>query len=480
MTKLEKAINFTKENMEKIQNRPLYHLTPQIGWLNDPNGFCEYKGEYHLFYQHYPYGTTWGDMHWGHGVSKDLVKWDYNDIAMANDTIADANGCFSGSAIEKNGELYLMYTGHINPNYGFDEDIDQLLQHQCIARSKDGIKFEKAKENPVISRELLPKEYKISDFRDPKVWEKGGVYYAVHAVKNTMNRGELILYKSKDLVEWEFLAPLFQTDFSENKMLECPDFFHLDGKEVLIYSGMPCMPEFEGTILNTIEYHIGSLDYNTGIFTSESKGYLDYGDSYYAPQTTGDSKGRRLLVAWMKKWTSSYIQLPKEFEWNGMMTMVRELKIVDGKLVQLPLKELNNYAESKLRIENEPLVGEKNIIKDKISAKKVSLLLEKMNEKVVLEIFNDTRIEFEKNRFGYISDFYNKKEEYFLEESILDEEGKLKVEVYIDLYSIEILVNGGKNSFTYTNFNVDKNINVNIKSNKEVLIRELEVFDLNI
>ena len=119
------------------EDRPVFHLSPRIGWLNDPNGFSFYNGEYHLFYQYHPYSSYWGPMHWGHAVSKDLINWEYLPAAMAPDTDYDGAGCFSGTAITlPDGRQLLMYTGC------GDSSRDPLgkgrwLQTQCVAVSEE-------------------------------------------------------------------------------------------------------------------------------------------------------------------------------------------------------------------------------------------------------------------------------------------------------------------------------------------------------
>ena len=155
------------------EERPVFHLTPRIGWLNDPNGFSFYNGEYHLFYQYHPYSSYWGPMHWGHAVSKDLISWKYLSAAMAPDTEYDCAGCFSGTAITlPDGRQLLMYTGC------GDSSRDPLrkgrwLQAQCVAVSevqKDGtIEYVKYEGNPVIKAEDLPENCDAYEFRDPYV-----------------------------------------------------------------------------------------------------------------------------------------------------------------------------------------------------------------------------------------------------------------------------------------------------------------------
>lgn len=166
-TPLSAARKFEREASKQIseKDRPLIHLTPMVGWMNDPNGFCYYQGEYHLFYQYHPYNTVWGPMHWGHAKSRDLLRWTYLPAALAPDTEADAGGCFSGTALPlEDGRLMLMYTGVQPAGTNHKE-----LQAQCVAIG-DGVDFQKLEQNPVISGADLPKGYSEHDFRDPKLW----------------------------------------------------------------------------------------------------------------------------------------------------------------------------------------------------------------------------------------------------------------------------------------------------------------------
>lgn len=334
MKRLERANQYIQAHRDQVTERPLFHLTPEVGWMNDPNGFIYYRGQYHLFYQHYPYDTAWSDMHWGHAVSDDLVHWRYLPVALANDTLHDANGCFSGSAIEKDGKLYLMYTGHLDPNLGYDREEDQVVETQCLAYSEDGVTFHKYPGNPVIGKDELPEGYLICDFRDPKIWEAGGVYYCVLSVRNSLRRGEILLFQSHNLTDWTFHSSIYQSQPEENILLECPDLFRIGDKDVLVVSVMPCDPEYQQSVENHTLYMIGKLDYENGHFLPESSGLLDYGSTFYAPQSAAGKDGERIMFGWMHRWHQP--APPKEYGFTGMMSLPRRLDIQSGRLIQQP------------------------------------------------------------------------------------------------------------------------------------------------
>jgi beta-fructofuranosidase len=173
---LRKAREYEAEKREQARNAlPVYHVTGGIGWINDPNGFSVYQGEYHLFFQYYPYDVTWGPMHWGHVKTKDFVRWEFLPAALAPDAPYDKDGCFSGSAVESpDGRQILLYTGVRKTETG-DE-----FQTQCVAVG-DGADYEKTAQNPVIDASMLPPGGSHVDFRDPKLWREGEGYRAVAA-----------------------------------------------------------------------------------------------------------------------------------------------------------------------------------------------------------------------------------------------------------------------------------------------------------
>lgn len=341
--KLEKARAYEAENEKKItpQMRPVFHLTPRVGWMNDPNGFSYYNGAYHMFYQYYPYRPFWGPMHWGHAVSKDLLHWNYLPAALAPDEpYENGGGCFSGSAIDlADGRQLLVYTGVLSEKQpdGTMHDVQQ----QCVAVG-DGVNYEKCENNPVMTAKQLPSDSNRFDFRDPKVWKAAdGSYRCVMVNCDNKGDGRAVLFESKDGFSWNFKSILAQNNGKFGKMWECPDLFELDGKAVLIVSPMEMEAEgLEYPNGHGVVCQIGTYDDETGTFTCEHAQTVDYGVDFYAPQSTQTPDGRRVMIGWMQNW--AFVNQHAETEpWFGQMALPRELSIVDGKLIQRPTKEFD-------------------------------------------------------------------------------------------------------------------------------------------
>ncbi|GGF99960.1 glycoside hydrolase family 32 protein [Paenibacillus abyssi] len=339
---LERADLFISENKHLLRQdyRLNYHLMSELNWMNDPNGFVHYKGQYHMFYQHYPYKPVWGPMHWGHAVSTDLMKWEYLPVALAPDQQYDRDGCFSGSAIEKDGKLYLMYTGHIMTGPNKEKDYYQL---QNLAVSDDGVRFTKVDVNPVIDVKQIPDGASEKDFRDPKVFEKDGSYYVVLGSNDGQGNGIILLYRSNDLFQWSFAGEIARSDGSLGDNWECPDLFELEGRDILIMSPqrMPAQGN-DYHNLHSTTYMIGSLDTDKGKFSYNEYRPVDYGFDFYAPQTTVDDKGRRIVMAWMETWETA-IPTQDGHHWAGAMTLPREVKLSGDRLVFEPLEEVKAY-----------------------------------------------------------------------------------------------------------------------------------------
>lgn len=297
----------------------------QRGWMNDPNGFIYYKGEYHLFYQYFPHATQWGTICWGHAISPDLVNWEQKDIALFPSKPADQNGCFSGSAVESGGKLRLFYTGvHYDE---FDpEDINKCVpghftSAQLTIESSDGKTFNNFDDKYVIIPPIDDPELgDATHTRDPKVWQGADGWYLVLGSNIHRKQGEILFYKSQDLMNWEYVSRTLM-DPQLGWMCECPDLFEVEGGTVLLASLMG----YEGgdddqSVCFVVDYNKDDCSID---FTGERR-LTDYGHDFYAPQTTTDATGRRVMVGWMR------MPEPIDNKWIGMFTAPRVIEVVDG------------------------------------------------------------------------------------------------------------------------------------------------------
>lgn len=354
---LEKARNYEAGKLAGTDpaTRPLFHIAAPAGWINDPNGFSVYDGRIHLFYQYNPYDREWGPMHWGHSVSTDMIHWEQLPAALAPDQEYDKIGCFSGSAIEADGKHVLVYTGVTKVK--MEDQSEQERQNQCIAfgDGKDYVKYEK---NPVVTGDMLPENCSRIDFRDPKIWKENDTYYLIVGSKDNQQIGQVVLCSSKDLKEWKFETILASNETGKiGTMWECPDFFPLGDKRVLICSPQNMKAEkYEFHNGHNSVYFAGDYDSETHSFVKKEPHPLDYGMDFYAPQTTELPDGRRIMIAWMKSWDACVI--PDSQAWQGMMTLPRELELKDGRIWQKPVREIEKYRKNLCKYERIEIVGE--------------------------------------------------------------------------------------------------------------------------
>lgn len=350
---LQKARTYEAEHGADIsaEERPSYHLTPYVGWMNDPNGFSFYNGQYHMFYQYNPYKTAWAPMHWGHAVSTDLLHWNYLPCALAPDSPADNGpGCFSGSAVEMDdGKQLLLYTSVVAEKQPNGEMRD--IQTQSIAVG-DGLDYEKPACNPVLTSADLPEGFSKFDFRDPKIWrEADGTYSAVTVCCTEDGSGSAVLFQSPDGVDWHFVTVLERCNNEYGRMWECPDFFELEGKHILMVGPMEMQAKGEFHNGHNVIAFIGNYDKATHVFTRENVQLMDCGIDFYATQTTLAPDGRRLMTAWLQTWSDAMDQ-PKDCKWFGQLIFPRKLHLKDGRIVQTPAKELDTAHGNCIRHEN--------------------------------------------------------------------------------------------------------------------------------
>lgn len=299
---------------EADRHRPRYHFLPPAGWMNDPNGTVFHKGLYHLFYQHNPYSGVWVTaQHWGHAVSRELVHWEHWPIALApTGEGPDHLGVWSGSVVMEGETAYAFYTG-VRP------------EKQCLAISTDGLRtWEKYAGNPIIS--APPEGSGVTEFRDPHVWrESDGWYMAIGTVGDVPRA---LLYRSGNLLEWEYLGPLLEGGKEETgQMWECPDFFALGGRQVLLVTAE----------VRTTWYVVG--DWRERRFAVERWGKMDWGPSFVAARTLGDDRGRRIIFGWAPEMRPA--EALEAAGWGSCMSLPRVLSLNErGEVVAEPVPEL--------------------------------------------------------------------------------------------------------------------------------------------
>lgn len=298
--------------------RPVYHHTPSYGWMNDANGMVYKDGEYHLYFQYNPYGSVWGNMHWGHAVSKDLMHWTELYPAIARDTLGHI---FSGSSVvDKNNtagyganSIIALYTS-TSDKYG---------QIQCMAYSTDnGRTFTKYEGNPV----LRPFDG-LKDFRDPKVfwYAPANCWYMIVSADKEMR-----FYKSGNLKKWEFVSGFGKGYGAQPSQYECPDFVQLpvngdenNMKYVMLMNVNPgCL--FGGS---ATEYFVGDFDgKNFKVLDDPHKAkWLDYGKDHYATVCFSNTGNRVITLPWMSNWQYANITPIKQY--RGANGLPRELKL---------------------------------------------------------------------------------------------------------------------------------------------------------
>lgn len=470
----------TRESSQKASNtsdkkfRPVYHFTPPSQWMNDPNGMVYYKGEYHLFYQHYPDSNVWGPMHWGHAISTDLVSWEHLPIALYPDELGYI---FSGSAVIdhqntsglgtlENPAMIAIYTYH-EPIGAKNKEID--YQTQGIAFSLDqGRTWTKYQENPVIPNPG------IRDFRDPKVswFDEFEKWVMILAVKDHIN-----IYSSPDLKTWTKESEFGHEIGAHGGVWECPDLFKLtdqNGTEkwVMLVSINPGGP-LGGS---ATQYFIGEFDGTTFTLKDEETRWIDHGTDNYAGVTWSNipkEDGRRLFLGWMSNW--QYANIVPTYEWRSAMTVPRELILRDTErgheVHSKPVDELSNLEKQKVQPGSTEIKDQVYLLTWETEPRKnfECIISNELNEQVTIA-FENGIFSFDRSKSG-ITDF---KEEFGVKHEVDFSDLSIeKVKVYVDKASMEVFINDGERVITEIIFPNKPLINISTKGaikNAEVIL----------
>jgi beta-fructofuranosidase len=312
--------NWVMENAMIEHHKPAYHILPPRGWMNDPNGPLWYQGYYHLFYQHNPGADYWGNIHWGHIRSKDLVTWEHLPIALTPSPELRERHCFSGCAVIDDGTPAILYT-----SIGEGDRNARTGAEQYLAYSEDHLETWQKRPRPVLTNAVH--EEPVLEWRDPFIWRENGVWNLLLGGSRG-GYGSIQLYRSRNLLDWRFVNTFFET--RDYPVLECPNLLRFGSKSVLFYS-----PYSE------VRYHTGFIN-DRGQFINEASGILDYSGrcGFYAPNTLlNDPKGRYITWGWITEANRNGYPISG---YNGALSLPRILDLDGGGvLTQTPADEVN-------------------------------------------------------------------------------------------------------------------------------------------
>lgn len=314
-----------------------YHFGSPAGLINDPNGFSYYNHQWHLFFQHFPFGAAHGLKSWGHLVSDDLVHWRNLGLAIAPDTKYDSHGAYSGSAAVVDDKLFIMYSGnHRDENW-------HRTSYQ-VGALMDKHNHIKKLDHPLI----LPPENVTEHFRDPQLIKQHGNYYVLLGAQDkTTMTGQVAVYRSHDLQSFDNLGYLDFTDEAMGYMIECPNLVLVDDKPLLIFCPQGLNKEISD--YDNIYPNMYLLGENVNLdatkFTSNQKiANLDDGFDVYATQAFNAPDGHAYAISWVGLPDVSYPTDDSE-NWQGVYSQVKRLSIVDGKLIQRPVPAMANLRQ---------------------------------------------------------------------------------------------------------------------------------------
>ncbi len=449
-----------------------YHIRPQSGLLNDPNGFSYFNDEYHVFYQSYPFGAVHGLKSWVHLTSPDLVHWKNLGLAINADTKYDSHGAYSGSARVIDDKLFLMYTG----NHRSKEWVRYPYQIGAIMDKDNNItKLDK----PMIE----PVDHITEHFRDPQLLKHRDEYFVILGAQDAETKtGKISLFRSKDLKNWQDLGYLDFTEEEMGYMVECPNLVFVDDQPVLIFCPQGLdkkVADYENIYPNM--YIVGSdIRLDKAKFNTDQKAPLNLDDGFdvYATQAFNAPNGKAYAISWIGLPDISY---PTDSEnWANCLSQVKELSVVDGELYQRPVPAMASLREEGTLVRSEEVFDGQQIVHSAAS-KHYELKLDLtagQNGKLFLAANKDLsqgiEIKFSTADDAFLTVDRSKAgipfaEDYGTTRNIaLPANKQLSLDIFVDGSVCEIFVNNGRHTLTLRFFAPDGNNKIAFISNKKL------------
>lgn len=330
--------------------RLAFHIAPEHGWLNDPNGLCQFRGSYHAFFQYNPYWPDHETKHWRHFVSDDLFHWHDEGTALETDIPEDRSGVYSGSAYVAKGMapdggdlMCLYYTGNVvypgGEAAGYDYVHAGREANEILVTTPDGIDYSM---KHVLLRNADYPDVCTRHVRDPKVWEQDGMLYMLLGARDLDDEGFCLLYESADGVEWSIKSQIY-SERPFGFMWECPNIVQLDGHDFLAIcpQGLPHEDLRWQNRWQTGYFPLSKSIMETVLVDERTFVEWDHGYDFYAPQVFADDSGRQILIGWMGSFGDPWTAVPYGLDWCHCLTVPRELtRGEDGLLRQLPVAEI--------------------------------------------------------------------------------------------------------------------------------------------
>ncbi|GAB6170191.1 sucrose-6-phosphate hydrolase [Clostridium carnis] len=468
----EEIIKYKNKYIEVVNKdkwRANYHIMAPIGWINDPNGLCYFSGKYHVYFQYSPLDSNGGLKFWGHYTSRDLVKWNEEEIALYPDSKFDRDGVYSGSALVKDNKIHFFYTGNVKFKGEHDYILSGREQNVILVTSKDGINFSEKKR--ILSNKDFPSNMSLH-VRDPKVWEEDGIYYMVLGARGKDNKGYLLIYKSKDLYNWELDCDPIGGNEDLGYMWECPDIIKINNNEILLFSpqGIKAQ-EYKFNNIYQSGYIVKKQKCNEKKICLDNFIEFDNGFDFYAPQSFRDKNGRIIMFGWMG--------IPDEPEhknptiknyWQHQLTIPRELILKNNVLIQVPVKELEKLRKNLIEIQ---LLDISNKISLEIFHSysfELNVNFNNTNE-FLIEIREDCKLSFMNKVFKLElgqSGFGRKKR--LVEIDFIN-----NIRIFSDNSSLEVFINNGLNVFSTRIYNNNFDNLFKIQGNGKVYIQKWNI-----
>lgn len=439
-----------------------YHLMPPIGWLNDPNGLCQFKGKYHLYYQYTPDNCLGGSKYWGHYSTEDFITFKNEPTALFPDSPLDKDGVYSGSAIIKDDKMYVYYTGNVK-HLGDHDYIHTGREHNTLmVTSDDGIKF--SDKRCLMKNIDYPNDLTLH-VRDPQIFKNDDHYNMILGARTKEDIGCCLLYRSKDLENWTYINRITSKQ-PFGYMWECPNLVKL-GQQIVLF----CCPQgvetqgynYENLYQNGYYLVNGDIE---GKYELSNFVEFDHGFDFYAPQLFVDENNRVIIIGWMGLPDVPYSNPTVDKGWQHAFTLPREITFINNKVYQYPISEIK-----KLRKEKQVINLQKSLT---LKSTCFELHLPVNNQEFTLKLRNDVVIDYHDQLLKFVmkESGYGRDIRHIIIEELEE------ITIFSDTSSLELFFNHGEYAFTTRVYDHSSNIEIAIDTNIQCTYYELNDFKI--